>query len=107
MSLNMFKNENLELELVATKTRVICYWRYDSSVKNAIVQSRNLNLFPELNIPRTTAFYWIKLQINGHSNAHPRVVIEGAWRVNLKSCPLRFLVSYPMSPKALKSLILS
>jgi putative transposase len=36
------------------------YRRYDSSVKDAIARSRNPNLFSELNIPRTTALYWIK-----------------------------------------------
>ncbi len=36
------------------------YRCYDSFVKEAIARSRDPNLFPELNIPRTTALYWIK-----------------------------------------------
>lgn len=36
------------------------YNKYDSSVKNMIIQSNNPRLFPELKIPRTTALYWIK-----------------------------------------------
>ena len=36
------------------------YRNYDQDIKRQIVESGNLNLFPELNIPRTTALYWIR-----------------------------------------------
>jgi hypothetical protein len=36
------------------------YRKYDPDVKSLIIETRNPNLFPELNIPRTTALYWIK-----------------------------------------------
>ncbi|MAX67095.1 MAG: DDE-type integrase/transposase/recombinase [Bacteriovoracaceae bacterium] len=35
------------------------YRKYDPMVKKLIVESRNRNLFPELNIPRTTINYWL------------------------------------------------
>lgn len=35
------------------------YRRYDPMVKKLIIQSGNRNLFPELNIPRTTVNYWL------------------------------------------------
>lgn len=35
------------------------YRKYDDSVINMIIETRNPNLFPELKIPRTTALYWI------------------------------------------------
>ena len=33
---------------------------YDIRIRNAIATSRNPNLFPELNIPRSTALQWIR-----------------------------------------------
>ncbi|MBK23236.1 MAG: hypothetical protein CME70_04445 [Halobacteriovorax sp.] len=36
------------------------YKKYDDSIKKMIIKSGNPNLFPELNIPRTTALYWIR-----------------------------------------------
>ena len=36
------------------------YRKYDSEIKEMIIQTRNPALFPELGIPRTTALYWIK-----------------------------------------------
>ena len=36
------------------------YRKYDDSIKEMIIKSGNPNLFPELNIPRTTAMYWIR-----------------------------------------------
>jgi transposase InsO family protein len=36
------------------------YRKYDPLVKKLIIQSGNKNLFPELNIPRTTISYWLK-----------------------------------------------
>jgi putative transposase len=35
------------------------YRKYDPMVKKLIIESRNKNLFPELNIPRTTINYWL------------------------------------------------
>ena len=35
------------------------YKKYDPWVKQMIAESRNVNFFPELAIPRTTAIYWI------------------------------------------------
>ncbi len=35
------------------------YRNYDPRVKQMVIRSRNPNLFPDLNIPRTTALYWI------------------------------------------------
>jgi transposase InsO family protein len=35
------------------------YRNYDPMVKKLIIESRNRNLFPELNIPRTTINYWL------------------------------------------------
>jgi transposase InsO family protein len=35
------------------------YRKYDPMVKKLIIQSGNRNLFPELNIPRTTINYWL------------------------------------------------
>jgi transposase InsO family protein len=35
------------------------YRNYDPMVKKLITESRNRNLFPELNIPRTTINYWL------------------------------------------------
>ena len=35
------------------------YKNYDPRVKQMVIRSRNPNLFPDLNIPRTTALYWI------------------------------------------------
>jgi hypothetical protein len=36
------------------------YRQYPESVKMEIMNSKNPHRFPELNIPRTTALYWIK-----------------------------------------------
>jgi hypothetical protein len=36
------------------------YRKYDPLVKKLTIQSGNRNLFPELNIPRTTINYWLK-----------------------------------------------
>jgi hypothetical protein len=36
------------------------YKKYDDNIRNMIIKSRDPYLFPELNIPRTTALYWIK-----------------------------------------------
>jgi hypothetical protein len=35
------------------------YRKYDEDVKKLIIATRNPDLFPELQIPRTTALYWI------------------------------------------------
>lgn len=35
------------------------YRNYDHRVKQMIIRSRNPNPFPDLNIPRATALYWI------------------------------------------------
>jgi len=35
------------------------YRKYDPMVKKLIIESRNRNLFPDLNIPRTTINYWL------------------------------------------------
>ena len=45
------------------------YRRYSTDVRQAIAESGDPNLFPELKIPRSTAYYWI---------AHPRM--EGTSR---------------------------
>ncbi|MFP5491440.1 MAG: DDE-type integrase/transposase/recombinase [Bacteriovoracia bacterium] len=37
----------------------MAYRKFDISVKRKIAETKNLNLFPELKIPRTTAQYWI------------------------------------------------
>lgn len=37
----------------------MAYRKFDISVKKKIAETKNLNLFPELKIPRTTAQYWI------------------------------------------------
>lgn len=36
------------------------YRKYDSDIKQMIIETRNPSLFPELNIPRITALYWIQ-----------------------------------------------
>lgn len=36
------------------------YRKYDPMIKKMIIQTGNKNLFPELNIPRTTINYWLK-----------------------------------------------
>ena len=36
------------------------YRKYDDQIKEMVIKSRNPDLFPELNIPRTTALYWIR-----------------------------------------------
>ena len=36
------------------------YKKYDDSTQELVVRSGNPKLFPELNIPRTTALYWIR-----------------------------------------------
>jgi hypothetical protein len=36
------------------------YKKFDSSIQEAIIQSGNINLFPHLHIPRTTALSWIR-----------------------------------------------
>lgn len=38
----------------------MAYKNYDPMVKKMIIESGNINLFPELNIPRSTALYWIR-----------------------------------------------
>jgi hypothetical protein len=35
------------------------YKKYDQCIKDIIIKTGNINAFPELNIPRTTALYWI------------------------------------------------
>ena len=37
----------------------MAYRKFDITVKRKIAETKNLNLFPELKIPRTTAQYWI------------------------------------------------
>ena len=36
------------------------YRKYDPMVKKMIIETGNRNLFPELNIPRTTINYWLQ-----------------------------------------------
>jgi hypothetical protein len=36
------------------------YRKFDSSIQEAIIQSGNINLFPHLDIPRSTALFWIR-----------------------------------------------
>lgn len=36
------------------------YKKYDDRIKEMVVASGNPKLFPELEIPRTTALYWIR-----------------------------------------------
>jgi hypothetical protein len=36
------------------------YRKYDSSIQEAVILSGNTNLFPHLNIPRSTALSWIR-----------------------------------------------
>ena len=36
------------------------YKKYDSSIQDAIIKSGNINLYPELKIPRSTAMSWIR-----------------------------------------------
>jgi transposase InsO family protein len=36
------------------------YKKYDQRIKDIIIKTQNINAFPELNIPRTTALYWIR-----------------------------------------------
>lgn len=36
------------------------YKQYSDSLKLAIAESGNVNLFPELNIPKSTAYHWVK-----------------------------------------------
>lgn len=36
------------------------YRKYDPMVKKMIIETGNRNLYPELNIPRTTINYWFK-----------------------------------------------
>lgn len=36
------------------------YIKYDSDIKKMIIETRNPNLYPELNIPRTITLYWIE-----------------------------------------------
>jgi hypothetical protein len=38
----------------------MAYRKYDPMIKRMVVESGNRNLFPELNIPRTTINYWLK-----------------------------------------------
>ncbi len=58
------------------------YRKYDDSVINMIIETRNPNLFPELNIPRTTALYWInhskkKISLkNSQTPEYKRIVNE-------------------------------
>jgi len=40
------------------------YRRYCPEIKKMIASSRNPDLFPELNIPRSTALYWIKTAVD-------------------------------------------
>ncbi|MBC7429451.1 MAG: hypothetical protein H7336_12610 [Bacteriovorax sp.] len=35
------------------------YKKYDPMIKKMIIETKNPNLFPEYNIPRSTALYWI------------------------------------------------
>jgi len=37
----------------------MAYKKYDPMIKKMIVETRNPKLFPEYNIPRSTALYWI------------------------------------------------
>lgn len=37
------------------------YRKYDQSIVNSIKETGNINLYPELKIPRTTALYWLKI----------------------------------------------
>mgnify|MGYP000879583631 CR=1 FL=1 len=38
----------------------MAYRKYDSMVKKLIIETGNKNIFPDLNIPRTTINYWLK-----------------------------------------------
>jgi hypothetical protein len=40
------------------------YGRYKDRVKHLVSKSKIPNLFPELEIPRTTANYWIKNKVH-------------------------------------------
>src|SRR5690606_23617760 len=44
------------------------YRRYSEAIRQAIVKSGNANLYPDLHIPRSTAYHWIK-----RGEPHPRV----------------------------------
>ncbi len=45
------------------------YKKYHQDIKDTIIETGNINAYPELNIPRTTALYWLrnsKNTIKGH-----------------------------------------
>ena len=47
------------------------YKKYDQEIKDIIIETGNINAYPELNIPRTTALYWLrksKNTIKAHKN---------------------------------------
>jgi len=57
------------------------YRKYDESVINMIIETRNPNLFPELKIPRTTALYWInhrkkKAKLKGNKTKKCKTIIN-------------------------------
>jgi hypothetical protein len=35
------------------------YKKYDQYIKDIIIKTQNINAFPDLNIPKKTARYWI------------------------------------------------
>jgi len=58
MELPNYSSSDFELD---SKSRQK-YRKYSDTVKNEVAKTKNVYLFPDLRIPRTTAQYWIKKQ---------------------------------------------
>lgn len=74
------------------------YRHYSDVVKSEIARTKNIYLFPDLKIPRTTAQYWVKTQ--GSAKANNIVEFESAYKRKSE-----FLASELAKEKAMRVLL--
>ena len=75
------------------------YRKYPEAIRLQVVKAKNPNLFPEYNIPRTTALYWIK---NAHAQNDK---ISSVTEESLQENKIKFLELELEKYKALMNLV--
>lgn len=78
------------------------YRHYPELVKNEVARTRNIYLFPDLKIPRTTAQYWVQKEKHAQRTFAPSNVVEVDSLYKKKS---EYLLKELEKEKALRQLL--
>jgi hypothetical protein len=57
-------DKQINVKLLKDKGTAVRYKKYPDNIKYTIAKTRNPDLYPELEIQRSTANYWIKTYLN-------------------------------------------